>query len=298
MYGFIVTTHYENYTIIKKCLDLLIQNIPENSFIILYVNETKCDKVLNIKNEYLKKNFNKLETIYINNQKLNNGLTGTWNQGIDYLLNKKDFECKVITILGHDTYINKDIIHLLESAKEAQDSLQLKYFGPLYKYFPGKKEELHQVEGFYKMYNNINSIQDNTITASKWLVGALFTFPINSLKKLKEKYGYYFDIKFPFGYNDIDVFNRFKNIGGTGKIITNCIIDHEYKRTWVPHNNSRRTVGTNVSNGTNFVQTKIEDLKFNWKDYIKKNPDLRTIGTEQKAINHYLTKGQYQGRKY
>ena len=50
MYGFIITTHYNNYTIIKKSLDLLIEYIPHNSFIILYINETTCQKVLNVKN--------------------------------------------------------------------------------------------------------------------------------------------------------------------------------------------------------------------------------------------------------
>ena len=52
MYGFVVTTHFNNYSIIKKCLDLLFDVIPNESFVILYVNETTCENVLNIKNDY------------------------------------------------------------------------------------------------------------------------------------------------------------------------------------------------------------------------------------------------------
>ena len=282
MYGFIVTTHYENYTIIKKCLDILIHSIPENSFIILYINETKCDKVLNIKNEYLNKNFNKLETIYIDNQKLNNGLTGTWNQGIDYLLNKKDFECKVITILGHDTYINKDIIHLLQGAKEAQNSSQLKYFGPLCK---------------SNKYTGINLWQDYKVYNKhklEYLTGFLLTFPIYSLLNNRLKNGLFFDNNYPFAANEVEWYNRFNKIGGKPILCTNCIINHDHNRSWINFRNDNPI----SKNEVNYVEKKIQDLKFNWKDYIKKNPDLRTIGTEQKAINHYLTKGQYQGRKY
>ena len=38
------------------------------------------------------------------NQIKNNGLTGTCNQGIDKCIENK---CDVITILGHDTYVNE-----------------------------------------------------------------------------------------------------------------------------------------------------------------------------------------------
>ena len=38
-------------------------------------------------------------------------------------------------------------------------------------------------------------------------------------KKLKEKYGYYFDIKFPFGYNDIDVLIDLKILGELEKLL-------------------------------------------------------------------------------
>ena len=242
MFGFIVTTHYNNYKIIKKCLDLLFECIPLNlSYIVLYVNETTCPNVLNIKNYYLKKmpllNF---EVIYINNQSKNGGLTGTWNQGIDYLLNIPFVNCKVITILGHDTFVNKDIKYLLELALEAETNKDLKYFGPLFKNYSGKNDELWQDELHYINYtsnesneSNKSNESNNTIISSTFLIGSIFTFPVHSLIENKLNINMYFNSKnYPFGYNDIDWYNRFLKIGGKPIIVIQCIIDHEYKRTW------------------------------------------------------------------
>ena len=65
-------------------------------------------------------------------------------------LNKKNLNCKVITILGHDTYINKEIKYLLDAALNAENNKNLLYFGPLYKNYKGKTDELWQDELYYK----------------------------------------------------------------------------------------------------------------------------------------------------
>ena len=332
MFGFIVTTHFNNYDTIKKCLDLLFNNIPEDSYIVLYVNETTCDKVKKIKDEYTESsnsnkdngdNCDNFEVFYIDNQEANNGLTGTWNHGINYLLKLKEttnFECKVITILGHDTFINKDIKYLLEPALEAENKKELKYFGPLYKNFKGKDDELWQDELHYKKYTQ------------KFIIGSLFTFPVNSLIQNKLRNNHYFDeIKFPFGYNDIDWYNRFIKIRGKPVLITNCIIDHKYQRTWVEYdrnikkyrennqvkkieitkeketnkktetNEKENNCDSEIENLFTFYSTKCEELDFNWISYLNKNPDLKHKGlitNPKQALDHYLTKGIYQNRKY
>ena len=335
MFGFIVTTHFNNYEIIKKCLNLLFSNIPNESFIVLYVNETKCNKVLNIKNDFLSLK-DKFDIIYIDNQEKNGGLTGTWNQGINYLLNKKDFNCKVITILGHDTYVNKDIKYLLDSALDAENNKKLQYFGPLYKNYENKTDELWQDELYYKNYTK------------KFIIGSLFTFPVHCLKKNKLNKNSFFDAdRFPFGYNDIDWYNRFVKIGGNAIIIPQCIIDHKYERTWMAYdknirnriNNGTSTnvkstnvtstnvkstnvtstnvTSTSVNNVINenkanehivndneieklFLVNKIDELNFNWKNYLIKNRDLQNKGirTQKDALNHYLTIGKHQNRMY
>lgn len=306
MYGFIVTTHFNNYDIIKKCLDLLFSIIPSESFVVLYVNETKCNKVLNIKNDYLSFK-DKFDVIYIDNQEKNGGLTGTWNQGINYLLNKNDFNCKVITILGHDTHVNKEIKYLLDGALNAQNNKNLQYFGPLYKNYKGKTDELWQDELYYKNYSK------------KFIIGSLFTFPVHCLIENKLNEDCYFDAdRFPFGYNDIDWYNRFIKIGGNAIIIPQCIIDHKYERTWMAYDknlkNYRISNNGNDNNGdyTNehivsdneieklFLVNKIDELNFDWRSYLIKNRDLQNKGirTQKDALNHYLTIGRYQKRTF
>ena len=281
MFGFIVTTHYNNYDIIKKCLDLLFGNIPENSFVVLYVNETKCDKVLNIIKEYNNYNF---DVIFIENQKKNNGLTGTWNQGINYLLNKSDFECKIITILGHDSFINKDIKYLLEAALESYNNNELKYFGPLCK---------------SEKYTGINLWQDSKLHIKnklEYLTGFLMTFPVNSLIKNKLNKDYYFNEKrFPFAGNEVEWFERFKKIKGEAVLIKECIIDHEHNRSWLNIKNDDDEIFSKM-----YLANKIDELEFDWKSYITKNPDLKTEGIFNNitALNHYITIGKYQKRKY
>jgi hypothetical protein len=305
MYGFIVTTHFNNYNIIKKCLDLLFSIIPNESFVVLYVNETKCDKVLNIKSDYLSFK-EKFDIIYIDNQEKNGGLTGTWNQGINYLLNKKDFNCKVITILGHDTYVNKEIKYLLDAALNAEINKNLKYFGPLYKNFKGKTDELWQDELYYKNYTK------------KFIIGSLFTFPVHSLIENKLNKDSFFDAdRFPFGYNDIDWYNRFIKIGGNAIIIPQCVIDHKYERTWIAYDKNLKNyrISNNGDNGNNhnnehtvndneieklFLINKIDELNFDWRSYLIKNRDLQSKGirTPKDALNHYLTFGRHKNRTF
>ena len=60
------------------------------------------------------------EVIYIKDQKEGNGLTGTWNKGINYFVKCSKVKYEVITILGHDTYLNKSFNKILELATIAQ----------------------------------------------------------------------------------------------------------------------------------------------------------------------------------
>lgn len=293
MYGFIVTTHHDNYKLIKECLDLLFENIPDESYIILYLNEPKGN-VINIKDEYPNEN-NRFNVIAIEDQQKNNGLSGTWNQGIDYLINLENFDCKVITILGHDTFVNNSIKYLLEAGKNAQEKDELKYFGPLFKTSPNKKTELWQDEIKYKNF------------PLKFLIGAIMTFPINSLIKNKLKKPYddknnnYFNAKrYPFGHNDVDWHDRFIKINGKPELITDCIINHECKSTWIRYDKNTNKNLMTEEDIINPIKEKFEELNFNWMNYLKKNPDLKNQGikNEIQALNHYMTIGIKQKRKF
>lgn len=284
--GFVLTTHYNNYDIIYKCLNNIYNNIDipiDEYHIVLYVNETTCEKVRNIKESVIintGKKMSNLETIYIDNQNLNNGLTGTWNQGIEHLINKN---CSVITILGHDSYINETYNIILKLAQEAQDNLELKYFGPLCK--SQNKTDIALGQD-YEQYKN------HVIT---YLTGFCMTFPICSLIKNKFCNNMYFDIKFPFAGNEVDWYKRFKRINGIPILCTNVYIEHEHARSWLNHSSYNNKPKTDA------IQNKIKELSFDWESYLTKNIDLqldKTIKTERNAFVHYMTIGRYQNRQY
>ena len=282
MYGFIVTTHFNNYDIIKKCLDLLFSVIPNKSFVVLYVNETNCTKVLNIKNDYL--SFKDMfDVIYIDNQEKNGGLTGTWNQGIDYLLNLQHFECKVITILGHDSFVNENISYILKLALQAENEKELVYFGPLCK----SKINIGIMWQDYKEYKKYNI---------EYLLGFFLTFPIHSLLKNKIDNNKYFnDIKYPFSYNEVDWYIRFKNINGKGILCKDFIVEHDHNRSWIDIDNKMKKI--DKSDNLIYISNKINQLNFNWINYLKKNKDLK-FTTEKQALNHYMSIGRHQKRTF
>ena len=68
----------------------------------------------------------------------------------------------------------------------------------------------------------------------KFIIGSLFTFPKRSLIYNQiDKQQFFNELKYPFGNNDVDWYNRFKMINGKGIIITQCIIEHKYERSWI-----------------------------------------------------------------
>ena len=326
MYGFVVTTHHNNYRLISKCLDLLFENSPLGSHIILYVNETTCPKILNIKNEYstngiinfkseeINESYDEssvlhFEVVYIDNQKRNGGLTGTWNQGINYLLNK---ECKVITLLGHDSFVNDSINIILDLAKKAYLSSELKYFGPLCRSTTHTGINLWQDSEQYTKYK------------CQYLTGFYMTFPVNSLlknvimrrvsitrksKNCSTESGStesgstfinreFFDaIRFPFAGNEVEWYTRFSQLQGKAVLCNKCIIDHEHSRSWIKVEEEKNK--SDIDNDTYvFHRLKIEEIDFNWISYVRNNRDVVGLKTERLALNHYMSIGKHQNRKY
>ena len=307
MHGYIVTTHYNNYELIKKCLDLLFENCICNSIVTLFVNETTDPKVLNIRDEYIVKNTdiikidekdnnNKIintfdiifKTFYIEDQIKNNGLTGTWNQGIKYILDNYP-KTKIITIIGHDTFLNSTINKILEKAEKAYNKNILEYYGPLCRSNKNSDINLFQDSVQYTKYNHI-----------PYLTGFFMTFPINSLITNKIDNDLYFDEKkYPFAGNEVEWYDRFKKKGGKAHLCTDCIIDHEHERSWLDiYNNINKLTSEQQKDILKYVSkyniVKTE-TKFNWMDYAMANRDLR-LRSEMEAINHYMTIGKQQNR--
>jgi hypothetical protein len=74
--GCVITTNGMNGIYVKQLLQCYKYILPQNSYIILYVNESDDDITLQLKNDFKTDNFN---FVYIKDQSINGGLTGTWN---------------------------------------------------------------------------------------------------------------------------------------------------------------------------------------------------------------------------
>ena len=209
--------------------------------------------------------------------------------GIKYFIDNYP-NINIITILGHDTYINPTINYIFKKAYDSALNNKLEYFGPLYPNWKGKNDELWQDVIHYKKYPN------------QFLIGSLLCIPINCLIQNKLPNGDFFNNNYPFGYNDIDWYNRFKKIGGKAIIVPECIIDHKYSRSWIAQDprlnkhlklkDNSDYINTNISDLFNKYEIIKEESNFNWIEYAKKNRYLK-ISNEIQAINHYMTKGRY-----
>lgn len=311
--AYIITTHHNNFETIEKCLDLLFENCRKDSIVLLYVNETTDKNVLNIKNIYKNKNKNFVEVeeeiqdnghtkiiikkiifevFYIDNQKYNNGLTGTWNMGINFIFNNYP-KVNIISILGHDSYVNDTLCNILQRAEIAQKMNTLEYFGPLCRSKQNTNINLFQDFKLYKKYK------------LEYLTGFFLTFPKNSLIKNilstsnNYKRDFYFnEIKYPFAYNEIDWYNRFIKKGGKAILCTNCIVDHEHTRSWI---NIYNKINNNKSNQSidklDILKQVKNELQFNWMEYMSLNRDLK-FKNEYEALNHYMSIGKIQNRKF
>ena len=283
MYSFIITTHYNNYDKIYKCLynlSKVLDIIDIDYMVLVYINETTCTKVKNLPNEFYNYNFT-----YIDDQISNFGLTGTWNMGIIQSIKEN---CDVVTILGHDTYVNNSIIYTLAAAKFANDNDIFEYFSVLYNSHGGK-DELWQDSKVYYKYN------------IKYLIGFFLCIPIKTLQLSKISNHEFFSKNFPFGANYMEFYDRIIKLNGKGTIIYNTIIDHIYARSWVEIDKKIRETKTNKlpleSKQFNKLPLESKQLnkEFNWISYLKKNPDLK-FSNELEAKKHYYSIGIQQKR--
>ena len=80
-------------------------------------------------------------------------------------------KCKVITILGHDSFVNENISKILKLGLDAENNKELVYFGPLCKsdvytginmwqdYKEYTKHELYYLTGFFLTFPIMESIE-------------------------------------------------------------------------------------------------------------------------------------------
>ena len=120
--GVIITTHGYNGVYVRQAIEAFIENTPKNTFIVVYINESRDPITLN-----LKKSFPSVIFHYIQNQKEKGGLTGTWNMGIKECIKHG---CDTVVISNDDVVFDNSIMHIINECQQDDDTIP-KYYGPL-----------------------------------------------------------------------------------------------------------------------------------------------------------------------
>jgi len=219
--GVVITTHGDNGILTKQAIKSLYKFLPNNTYIILFVNESDEKET-----KLLKKYFINLNVIYIDDQEKNNGLTGTWNQGIDLCFKNS---CEVIILSNNDLFIDDSIYHIIKAASDCPKK-KLHYFGPVSNN-PGPNNESQYSLSPINCGNKI--LLKNKNTGNIWnLNGFFLVFPKHSLIKNKLNKYHYFDEKFPFSGNECEWFRRFRKNNGLPILVSRTFVYHYKLQTW------------------------------------------------------------------
>jgi len=226
--GVVITTHGFNGVFVKQALECYIRELPDNYFIVLYINESKDKIILDLMNQYNNNEAfkGKIQVIYIKDQKSNGGLTGTWNQGIDLCFENN---CEIIVLSNDDILFDSCVNNILWSCYKSKD--EMKYFGPLSNN-PGPKNLLINKCQYGLL--PLEKINKKASYKSKIcnLNGFFMVFSKKVLLNNKFDNNFYFDPKYPFGGNETEWFERFKKKSGKPIIVSETFIYHYKLATW------------------------------------------------------------------
>tara|TARA_B100001093_G_C26821331_1_gene1012013 strand:- start:910 stop:2085 length:1176 start_codon:yes stop_codon:yes gene_type:complete len=212
--GVVVVTHGNNGILIRQCIYSFLQILPNDAYIVLYVNESNDPITLGLSDL-----FSEIKYVYVSDQHGNGGLTGAWNQGIQKCI---DNECEIIVIANDDILIDPSLEHILNEAENCQQDT-LAYYGPVSNN-PGPKD-LNRTQAHTNYGTGTYITHDN-------LNGFFMVFPLHSLLRNKFDDINYFDPMYPFGGNETEWYNRFRAIGGTGYVVSDCLVYHYKLALW------------------------------------------------------------------
>ena len=240
--GVIITTHGFYGVFARQCLESFIRELPKNHFIVLFINESQDEITLDLIKKY--KDNKKIKIIYNKNQEEIGGLTGTWNKGIDLCLENN---CDVIILSNDDILFDKSINNILWSCYEERD--EIKYFGPLSNN-PGPKNcPINMCQYSIKplLHNNRKALYKEDPCN---LNGFFMVFSRKVLQINKFDNNLYFDPSYPFGGNETEWFDRFKNIGGLPIIVPQTFIYHYKIARWRENNIINNTCIYTINTGS------------------------------------------------
>lgn len=193
--GILITYHNFINKFLMPCVESVVEHTPGDFEIVLYDNES-THKDNNLIIDYIKDKEN-INRIRIDDQNKNGGLTGTWNQGIDYLVEKG---CTSLILLNHDTIVNESWKHYCNSI--TNDGI---VYGPLTNN-PGRAFK----KGNRKVQES-NGVRNKENENVGYVNGFCFGFTTNTAKNnmIGDKY---FNPRFPWAGNESDWQLRLKGI--------------------------------------------------------------------------------------
>ena len=215
--GIVCTTHGNMGIYIIQAIRSFLKFMPNNTYIVVYINESNDPEIMNI--HHL---FPTIDIIYIQNQNIHGGLTGTWNAGIDMCFKKL---CDNVILANDDIFILPNIHYILKELDECNDDM--KYFGPLTNE-PGP-------DNYMQM--SLNPCEKNPFILKQnnkvWnLNGFFLAFPKHVLIANKFNNKYYFDPLYPFEKNEVNWFERFKKINGLPIVVPKTFVYHYKLSSW------------------------------------------------------------------
>ncbi|MGA2418338.1 MAG: glycosyltransferase [Candidatus Staskawiczbacteria bacterium] len=214
-YGIIITFHNHVKDFMMPCLNSVLEYTIKPRLILVYDNESNDPDRF-----FLLKKFNNnpdICFIRVDNQLENDGLTGTWNQGI-----KKCFEngCDKVVLLNHDTIVDESWPIFLKSIKEGDCA-----YGPVSDNIGGFTRDQKRS----KDYSLKNS---ETLKETIFLSGFCLGFDKNALESNKYNENDYFNPAYPFGYNEKEWENRFRKREGKLILVEGCFVHHKNDNAW------------------------------------------------------------------
>jgi len=216
--GVVITTHGFNGVFVRNAIQAFIDNMPNNTLIILYVNESDDKITLDLKNIFPQIIFE-----YIEDQTKNGGLTATWNSGIKKC---KEYGCDTILLSNDDIIFNESIKHIINEC-QIYDGNELRYYGPVSNN-PGPTN---------KMQYKIESEEIDSFVCGHNLNGFFMVFSLNVLESNKYDELNYFDPSYPFGGNEVEWFDRFKKKGGIPIVVPRTFVYHYKLKSWRKNSN-------------------------------------------------------------
>ena len=239
--GVVVTTHGANGIFARQTLECFIRELPSNSFIVLFINESEDPITLGLADE-----FPQVKVVHVLDQTAGGGLTGTWNRGITLCMAEG---AAVVVLANDDILFDCSVMHILYSASQ-EKSVPGKVFCPLTNE-PGcraSEDTTTSPEGiFIKRGELLCDFNQRQLGAtpraeSDFILevggvpgncnGFFMVFPKRALLSNVHSRGYWFDPTIPFGGNETEWCKRFIKIGGRAAVVPRTFIYHYKNEAW------------------------------------------------------------------